>query len=68
MPTALQRLSFEKSIYEIEDKITLLETEHDKNIDAIETLRNLRREAADLKKKNIQRTISMANGRSRSAS
>jgi acetyl-CoA carboxylase carboxyl transferase subunit alpha len=50
MPTTLNRLSFEKPIYEIEDKITALEQTTDKTDEQREEVRRLRREASDLKK------------------
>jgi acetyl-CoA carboxylase carboxyl transferase subunit alpha len=51
MPAVLQRLSFEKPIYELEDQIAGLESKHDKSEDVLNTLRNLRRELAELKKR-----------------
>ncbi len=50
MPTTLNRLSFEKPIYEIEDKIVALEQVTDKTDEQREEVRRLRREASDLKK------------------
>lgn len=50
MPT-LNRLSFEKPIYEIEEKIAQLDATADKTTETIEEVRRLRREAAELKKK-----------------
>ncbi len=49
MPAVLQRLTFEKPIYELEDQIAGLESKHDKSEDVLNTLRNLRRELAELK-------------------
>lgn len=47
---ALNRLSFEKPIYELEDRIAKLEAGGDRSQATIEEIRRLRREAADLKK------------------
>jgi acetyl-CoA carboxylase carboxyl transferase subunit alpha len=51
MATTLNRLSFEKPIYELEDKITALEQVTDKTEQQREEVRTLRRAASDLKKK-----------------
>jgi acetyl-CoA carboxylase carboxyl transferase subunit alpha len=46
----LNRLSFEKPIYELEDRIAALDVAADKSTEAIEEVRRLRREVAELKK------------------
>jgi acetyl-CoA carboxylase carboxyl transferase subunit alpha len=48
---ALNRLSFEKPIYELEDRVAQLEAAVEKSPSVSEEIRRLRREAADLKKK-----------------
>lgn len=48
---ALNRLAFEKPIYELEDRIAALEASAEKSPATVEEARRLRREAADLKKK-----------------
>jgi acetyl-CoA carboxylase carboxyl transferase subunit alpha len=50
VPT-LNRLSFEKPIYDLEEKIVQLDAAADKTTETIEEARRLRREAAELKKK-----------------
>jgi len=47
---ALNRLSFEKPIYELEDRIAKLEASGDRKQETIEETRRLRREVAELKK------------------
>ncbi|HZZ27699.1 MAG TPA: acetyl-CoA carboxylase carboxyltransferase subunit alpha [Pirellulales bacterium] len=51
MPTTLNRLAFEKPIYELEEKVAALEAIADKNAQHQDELRQLRREVSDLKKK-----------------
>jgi acetyl-CoA carboxylase carboxyl transferase subunit alpha len=51
MSTANPRLSFERPIDELEAKIRALETQADASFETQDTLRGLRRELADLKKK-----------------
>ena len=51
MPTALNRLAFEKPIYELEEKVAALEAATDKTAQQQDELRQLRREVSDLKKK-----------------
>jgi acetyl-CoA carboxylase carboxyl transferase subunit alpha len=51
MPTTLHRLSLERPIYDLEDKIAALEASTDKNVEVQDTLRQMRRELTDLKKK-----------------
>jgi acetyl-CoA carboxylase carboxyl transferase subunit alpha len=46
----LNRLSFEKPIYELEDRIAALEATPDKSAETMEEIRRMRREAAELKK------------------
>ncbi len=50
MPPTLHRLSFEKPIYELEDKIAALEAEANSTVEQQDTLRRMRREASDLKR------------------
>jgi len=47
---ALHRLSFEKPIFELEERIAKLESISDKSTESAEEIRRLRREAAELKK------------------
>lgn len=51
MPTTLHRLPLEKPIYELEDKIAGLEGAKDGSPETHETLRQMRRELTELKKK-----------------
>ncbi len=51
MAAVMHRLNFEKPIYELEDQIAGLEAKHDKSGDVLDTLRGLRRELAELKRK-----------------
>jgi acetyl-CoA carboxylase carboxyl transferase subunit alpha len=51
MAAVMHRLNFEKPIYELEDQIAGLEAKHDKSDDVLDTLRGLRRELAELKRK-----------------
>ena len=51
MPTTLHRLSLERPIYDLEDKIAALEASADKTVEVQDTLRQMRRELTDLKKK-----------------
>ncbi len=51
MATVMHRLNFEKPIYELEDQIASLEAKHDKSGEVLDTLRGLRRELAELKRK-----------------
>jgi acetyl-CoA carboxylase carboxyl transferase subunit alpha len=46
-----QRLAFERPIYEVESQLARLEADDDKSAESAETMRRLRRELADLKKK-----------------
>jgi acetyl-CoA carboxylase carboxyl transferase subunit alpha len=50
MPATLHRLSFEKPIYEIEEQIAALEAAADKSPQRQDELRQLRRQASDLKR------------------
>jgi acetyl-CoA carboxylase carboxyl transferase subunit alpha len=50
MATALNRLAFEKPIYELEEKVATLEAAADKTAQQQDELRRLRREISDLKK------------------
>ncbi|HEY2827585.1 MAG TPA: acetyl-CoA carboxylase carboxyltransferase subunit alpha [Pirellulales bacterium] len=50
MATTLNRLSFEKPIYELEDKVVALEAAANKTAPQQDELRRLRREVSDLKK------------------
>jgi acetyl-CoA carboxylase carboxyl transferase subunit alpha len=46
----LNRLSFEKPIYELEDRVAALEAKGKANAETVDEIRRLRREAAELKK------------------
>jgi acetyl-CoA carboxylase carboxyl transferase subunit alpha len=50
MATTLNRLAFEKPIYELEDKVAALEALPDKNAQQQDEVRRLRREVSNLKK------------------
>src|SRR5262249_7053512 len=50
MATTLNRLAFEKPIYELEDKVAALEAQLDKNAQQQDEVRRLRREVSNLKK------------------
>ncbi len=51
MATTLHRLPLERPIYELEDKIAALEAASDKTVEVQESLRQMRRELTDLKKR-----------------
>jgi acetyl-CoA carboxylase carboxyl transferase subunit alpha len=51
MATTLNRLAFEKPIYELEEKVSALEAAANKTAQQQDELRGLRREVSDLKKK-----------------
>jgi acetyl-CoA carboxylase carboxyl transferase subunit alpha len=51
MATTLHRLPLERPIYELEDKIAALEAAPDKSVESQESLRQMRRELTDLKKR-----------------
>ncbi|MDX1963835.1 MAG: acetyl-CoA carboxylase carboxyltransferase subunit alpha [Pirellulales bacterium] len=51
MPAALHQLAFEKPIYELEAQIAALDSQPDKSPELIESIRQLRRELAERKRK-----------------
>src|SRR5437868_11451764 len=50
MATALHRLSFEKPIYELEERIVAIEAERDRTPERTDELRQLKRDLTDLKR------------------
>jgi acetyl-CoA carboxylase carboxyl transferase subunit alpha len=54
---AINRLSFEKPIYDLEERIAQLDAAPEKSSDAVEEIRRLRREAAEMKKKTFSSLI-----------
>ena len=50
MPATLHRLSFEKPIYELEDRIAALDATPEKSLQTRDQLRQLRRELSDMKR------------------